>query len=124
VHLYQNEAALAIALAGQSLHRRGYQCEQVKAPLKENLAAAILWRGGVARRGSRGRTAVDPMCGSGTPPIEAALIAGDSAPSLTRDCFGFTRWRQQDSSLWPALLGDAMKRRPGSYTAATDMGLR
>lgn len=51
------------------------------------------------------------MCGSGTLPIEAALMAGDCAPGLTRDYFGFLGWRQHDAALWTALIEEARERR-------------
>jgi 23S rRNA (guanine2445-N2)-methyltransferase / 23S rRNA (guanine2069-N7)-methyltransferase len=111
VYLCRDEATISIDLAGQSLHRRGYRIEQVEAPLKENLAAAILLRAGWPRLASEGAPLVDPMCGSGTLPIEAALMAGDIAPGLRRTYFGFLGWRQHDRSLWSALLDEARQRR-------------
>jgi 23S rRNA (guanine2445-N2)-methyltransferase / 23S rRNA (guanine2069-N7)-methyltransferase len=111
VHVANGEATLAIDLAGESLHRRGYRVEQVEAPLKETLAAAILLRAGWPELAAQGKTLIDPMCGSGTLPIEAALIAGDIAPGLTRDHFGFLRWRQHDRSLWKKLMLEAQARR-------------
>jgi 23S rRNA (guanine2445-N2)-methyltransferase / 23S rRNA (guanine2069-N7)-methyltransferase len=64
--LHKDEASIAVDLAGESLHRRGYRYEQVEAPLKENLAAAILLRADWPRLASEGALLVDPMCGSGT----------------------------------------------------------
>ncbi|MGH8502763.1 MAG: bifunctional 23S rRNA (guanine(2069)-N(7))-methyltransferase RlmK/23S rRNA (guanine(2445)-N(2))-methyltransferase RlmL [Gammaproteobacteria bacterium] len=111
VHLSNNEAVVSIDLAGESLHRRGYREEQVEAPLKENLAAAILLRAGWPQLAARGAPLVDPMCGSGTLPIEAALMAGDIAPGLARDYYGFHGWRQHDARAWSALLEEARARR-------------
>jgi 23S rRNA (guanine2445-N2)-methyltransferase / 23S rRNA (guanine2069-N7)-methyltransferase len=111
VYVYRDEATVAIDLAGASLHRRGYRAEQTSAPLKENLAAAILLRAGWPRMARAGESLVDPMCGSGTLPIEAALIAGDVAPGLMRDYFGLLRWRQHDQAAWSALLDEAHERR-------------
>jgi 23S rRNA (guanine2445-N2)-methyltransferase / 23S rRNA (guanine2069-N7)-methyltransferase len=111
VRLYRDEATLSLDLAGESLHRRGYRAEAVEAPLKENLAAAILLRANWPAIAKQGGTFVDLMCGSGTLPIEAALMAGDIAPGLTRDYYGFLHWKQHDAELWGELLNEARTRR-------------
>ena len=111
VYLYRDEAALSLDLSGESLHRRGYRSEAVEAPLKENLAAAILLRANWPAIAAQGGAFVDLMCGSGTLPIEAALIAGDIAPGLTRDYYGFLRWKQHDAALWAGLIAEAEARR-------------
>ncbi len=111
VYLYRDEAVLSLDLAGESLHRRGYRSEAVEAPLKENLAAAILLRANWPAIAKQGGAFVDLMCGSGTLPIEAALIAGDIAPGLTRDYYGFLRWKQYDAALWAELTAEAEARR-------------
>ena len=117
LHLDRDVATLAIDLSGDSLHRRGYRGPQGAAPLKENLAAAILMRSGwpalVAAAAADGEPLgfVDPMCGSGTLCIEAALIAGDVAPGLERERFGFSRWLRHDESVWRRLLDEALQRR-------------
>ena len=80
--LDRDRAQLSLDLAGQSLHRRGYRSETGPAPLKENLAAAILLRAGWPSVAAAGGTLMDPMCGTGTLPIEAAWIASDCAPGL------------------------------------------
>ncbi len=95
LHIDRDVATLAIDLSGESLHRRGYRGPQGAAPLKENLAAAILLRAGwpalVAAASADGEPLgfVDPMCGSGTLCIEAASIAADAAPGFGREYFGF-----------------------------------
>ena len=114
LHLDRDIATLAIDLAGDSLHRRGYRGAQGAAPLKENLAAAMLLRSGWAKLvaaddGELGF--VDPMCGSGSLAIEAALIAADVAPGLLRNDFGFLRWRGHDEAVWQRLLTEAAERR-------------
>ena len=76
-------------MSGDSLHRRGYRLDGGKAPLKENLAAGLLIRSGWAERVARGESLIDPMCGSGTLLIEAAMIALNIAPGLHRERFGF-----------------------------------
>jgi len=117
LHLDRDVATLAIDLSGESLHRRGYRGPQGAAPLKENLAAAILMRSGwpvlvaAAAQDDAPLGFVDPMCGSGTLCIEAALIAGDVAPGLERERFGFSRWRGHDDALWQRLLEEARQRR-------------
>ena len=110
VHAGRGAAVVAIDLSGDSLHRRGYRGGQGAAPLKENLAAAILLRSGWPAIAGAGGHFVDPLCGSGTLPIEAALIAADIAPGLTRQRFGFERWRQHDAALWDELRAEAVSR--------------
>jgi 23S rRNA (guanine2445-N2)-methyltransferase / 23S rRNA (guanine2069-N7)-methyltransferase len=110
VYLHRDRATVSIDLSGESLHRREYRERGVAAPLKENLAAALLllaeWPA-VARAGG---DFVDPMCGSGTLPIEAALIAADIAPGLRRTHFGFVRWRGHQAEIWRRLLADAKEK--------------
>ncbi len=110
VHAGRGVAAVAIDLSGDSLHRRGYRGGQGAAPLKEYLAAAILLRAGWPAIAEAGGYFVDPLCGSGTLPIEAALIAADIAPGLTRARFGFERWRRHDAPLWRDLRAEAVSR--------------
>ena len=115
LHLHRDVATLAIDLSGESLHRRGYRGAQGAAPLKENLAAAVLLRAGwqklASASGDDAVGFVDPMCGSGGLAIEAALIAGDVAPGLLRNEFGFLRWRGHDEPAWQRLLTEAAERR-------------
>ena len=111
VYVHADVASLSIDLSGESLHRRGYRADTVTAPLKENLAAAILLRAGWPAIAREGGALVDLMCGSGTLPIEAALIAGDSAPGLERTYYGFLRWLGHDAAIWEALLAEARVRR-------------
>lgn len=111
VFLYNNEATLSLDLSGESLHRRGYRQEAVEAPLKENLAAAILLRANWPAIAARGGALVDLMCGSGTLPIEAAFMAGDIAPGIGREFYGFLFWKQHDAAAWQALLAEARERR-------------
>ena len=110
VHAARGRITVAIDLAGDSLHRRGYRGGQGAAPLKENLAAAILIRAGWPAIAAVGGSFVDPMCGSGTLPIEAALIAADMAPGLIRERFGFERWLRHDQAAWEKLKDDARSR--------------
>jgi 23S rRNA (guanine2445-N2)-methyltransferase / 23S rRNA (guanine2069-N7)-methyltransferase len=104
-------ATFAIDLSGTSLHRRGYRGAGVAAPLKENLAAAILLRAGWPEIWASGGSFLDPMAGSGTLPIEAGLIAADAAPGLTRERFGFEGWAGHDAALWSTIRAEAEQRR-------------
>ena len=101
----EKEATVFIDLSGDSLHRRGYRVAGSKAPLKENLAASL-----VRLSGWDNTPLIDPMCGSGTLLIEAALLHGDSAPGLSRTYFGFMGWKGHDSSLWAEIVAEALER--------------
>lgn len=94
VHLSRDRATLYLDHAGAPLHLRGYRLDHGEAPLKENLAAAVLRLSGFAPE----EPAVDPMCGSGTLLIEAGLWATRRAPGLLRERFGFERWQSFDAS--------------------------
>lgn len=111
LYLFNDQATLSIDLSGESLHRRGYRAEGVLAPLKENLAAAILLRAGWPDIAASGGSLLDPMCGSGTLPIEAALMASDSAPGLNRSYYGFLGWKGHCRETWKRLLNEARERR-------------
>jgi 23S rRNA (guanine2445-N2)-methyltransferase / 23S rRNA (guanine2069-N7)-methyltransferase len=111
VYLLRDQATVSLDLSGESLHRRGYRTQTVQAPLKENLAAAILLRANWPAIAKQGGMLVDLMCGSGTLPIEAALIAADIAPGLAREYFGFMHWKQHDAAVWAGLLDEARQRR-------------
>lgn len=94
VHLLRDQATVYLDLSGSSLHRRGWRAKALDAPLKESLAASILRLSGWDRK----RPLVDPMCGSGTIPIEAWLWSRDVAPGLAREQFGFERWACHDEA--------------------------
>jgi 23S rRNA (guanine2445-N2)-methyltransferase / 23S rRNA (guanine2069-N7)-methyltransferase len=110
VRLDRERATLSLDLSGDSLHRRAYRARGVAAPLKENLAAAVLLRSGWPAIAETGEF-VDPMCGSGTLVIEAAMMALDIAPGLLRSYFGFIGWRGHDRALWQLLVDEARARR-------------
>ena len=117
------QATISIDLSGESLHRRGYRKDGSEAPLKENLAAAILLRAGWSDIAANGGSLFDPLCGSGTLVIEAALIAGDSAPGLTRAHFGFIKWKQHQPHIWQQQLEAArVRRREGMQLLPVLMG--
>ncbi len=111
VRFGRDRAAVGIDLAGRPLHQRGYRQSALEAPLKENLAAALLLRCGWPEIAAGGGAFVDPMCGSGTIVIEAALIAANIAPGLLRRRFGFERWRQHDPEVWARLRAEALAAR-------------
>ncbi|MCE8020194.1 bifunctional 23S rRNA (guanine(2069)-N(7))-methyltransferase RlmK/23S rRNA (guanine(2445)-N(2))-methyltransferase RlmL [Halomonas sp. MCCC 1A11036] len=109
-HLHRGRLTLGVDLSGDSLHRRGYRRDVGHAPLKENLAAALLIRAGWPQRLRDGEALVDPLCGAGTLLIEAALMAADMAPNLNRVRFGFHGWAQHDEALWAELKREAEAR--------------
>ncbi len=110
-HLYGDKLNISLDLSGESLHKRGYRLSSGDAPLKENLAAALLIRAGFLEKMDTLPYVVDPMCGTGTLLIEAALMATDCAPGLLRQKFGFTHWLQHQTSVWNALKEEALERR-------------
>lgn len=111
VYLRHNQATISIDLSGDSLHRRSYRARNTEAPLKEHLAAAILLSAEWPRLARQGWGLVDPMCGSGTFLIEAAMMAADIAPGILRDYYGFSYWKQHDKDAWKKLKADAERRR-------------
>jgi 23S rRNA (guanine2445-N2)-methyltransferase / 23S rRNA (guanine2069-N7)-methyltransferase len=122
VHVVKDRAELSLDLAGTSLHQRGYRGEAREAPIKETLAAAMLRLCGWDRT----RPLVDPMCGSGTIAIEAALWARDVAPGLLRKSWGFQRWLAHDDAqrkLLNQLREAARERAHGSAVEPTIMAL-
>ena len=111
VYCYKGRARISIDLSGDSLHRRGYRQDGGIAPLKENLASALLIRANWPEFAKQNKPLIDPMCGSGTLLIEAALIATDTAPGLLRWRFGLQTWKQHDAQLWQQLWDAAELRR-------------
>lgn len=110
LRLDRGEAVLSLDLSGHSLHQRGYRLQQGAAPLKENLAAAVLIRAGWPRIAAEGGALADPMCGVGTFLIEAALMAADIAPNLRRERWGFSSWLGHVPALWKKLHAEAEQR--------------
>ena len=114
----KGRAILSIDLGGGPLHRRGWRQSQGEAPLKENLAAAVLLRGDWPRVYAEGGALLDPMCGSGTLLIEGALMAADVAPGLMRQgSFLPTRWLGFDTATWEQLREDAHERKRAGLAA-------
>jgi 23S rRNA (guanine2445-N2)-methyltransferase / 23S rRNA (guanine2069-N7)-methyltransferase len=109
--LRKGRAHVSVDLGGGALHRRGWRAQQGEAPLKENLAAAMLLRGDWPRIFREGGELLDPMCGSGTILIEGALMAADEAPGLQRWREAApSRWLGFDTELWQALRAQAQER--------------
>ena len=115
--LRKGRAIIGINLSGPPLHQRGYRKGAGLAPLKENLAAAMLLRAGWPGIYAAGGGMVDPLCGSGTLPIEAALMAADVAPGLRRAHWGFLGWRGHDAALWKTLHDAAQTRAQAGLQA-------
>ena len=111
VLLRDRQATVSLDLSGDSLHRRGYREATVIAPLKETLAAALLLKSGWPNIAAAGGPLLDPLCGSGTLAIEAAWMAGDQAPGLLREHWGFSGWLGHIPVLWNRLLVEAQERR-------------
>ena len=110
LRLDRGEAILSLDLSGHSLHQRGYRLQQGAAPLKENLAAAVLIRSGWPRIAAEGGALADPMCGVGTFLVEAAMIAADIAPNLKRERWGFSAWLGHVPALWRKVHDEATQR--------------
>ncbi|MFN2301407.1 MAG: bifunctional 23S rRNA (guanine(2069)-N(7))-methyltransferase RlmK/23S rRNA (guanine(2445)-N(2))-methyltransferase RlmL [Gammaproteobacteria bacterium] len=110
VRLRDERATLSFDLAGRPLHRRGYRREAGEAPLRETLAAALLVRAGWPAVAAAGGALLDPMCGAGTLPIEAALMASDTAPGLLWGTAGPRGWAGHDRKIWHGLMVEAADR--------------
>ena len=110
IYVKNDIATLGLDLSGESLHRRGYRVSGGEAPLKESLAAAIVRMAGWSQDFSAEGILLDPLCGSATLLIEAALLYSDSAPGLGRNYFGFLKWRGHDKKLWDLLVTEAVER--------------
>jgi len=107
IHLSkENVCSVSLDSSGSSLHRRGYRLAAVEAPMNEALAAGLILLSGW----KRDRAFVDPMCGSGTLPIEAALYARNIPPQWKRKEFGFEKWKDFDAALWKRVKADALAK--------------
>ena len=107
IHIAEADATLSLDSSGESLHRRGYRQESVEAPLNEVLAAGM-----ILMTGWRGETDfIDPMCGSGTLLVEAALIAHNMSPGIFRKEFAFEKWPDVDAELFDTIYNDDSQER-------------
>ncbi len=111
VHISGTDVTLSLDSSGESLHKRGYRVAQTEAPINEVLAAGILLRSGY--RGDC--PLVDPMCGSGTFLIEAAMIAANINPGIYRRSFAFERWKDFDADLFDSIFNDDSAERDPVY---------
>ena len=107
IHIANEQVTVSLDSSGESLHKRGYRVANTEAPINEALAAGMLliagWKGQ--------SDFYDPMCGSGTLPIEAALIARNIAPGVFRQSFAFERWLDFDEELWSDIYNDDSQER-------------
>jgi putative N6-adenine-specific DNA methylase len=111
IHIAERKCTLSLDSSGESLHKRGYRVAQTEAPLNEALAAGMLlladWKGQ--------SNFIDPMCGSGTLLIEAALIALNIPPGIYRSAFAFEKWNDFDEELFDNLYNDDSYERPFDF---------
>lgn len=108
--LQKGRLSLALDLAGSSLHKRAYRTATGLAPLKENLAAGLLRLASWPKNFSETASFVDPMCGSGTLLIEAAMLATDKAPGLLREKWAVESWSGHDDSIWREVKAEAEEK--------------
>ena len=112
IHIAKEQVTLSLDSSGESLHKRGYRVATTEAPINEVLAAGML-----LLAGWKGQSDFyDPMCGSGTLLIEAALIARNIAPGVFRQSFAFEQWPDFDSDLWSDIYNDDSQEREFEHT--------
>jgi len=111
IHIADHRCTLSLDSSGESLHKRGYRVAQTEAPLNEALAAGMLLMAGWKGQSNF----VDPMCGSGTLLIEAALIALNIPPGIYRSSFAFEKWNDFDEELFDTLYNDDSYERPFNF---------
>jgi len=107
VHLFRDTCTVSLDSSGQSLHKRGYRRSTGQAPINEVLASGLIQLSGW----DRVQPLIDPMCGSGTLLIEAAMLARNTPAGLFREEFGFMKWRGFDADLWAEVRASAMALR-------------
>lgn len=118
--LKKGEVSVSLDLSGSAQFWREYHRSTGKAPLKENLAAAMVTRAGYTGADNF----VDPMCGSGTLLLEAAAIATDTAAGLMRSDYGFKHLKDYDESAWSAILSEAQERSEAGKAKAKERGIK
>ena len=106
VHIAGDKCTISMDSSGDSLHKRGYRVAQTTAPLNEALAAGMILLSGWDRKSEF----IDPMCGSGTIPIEAALIAHEIPPGYLREGYGFFKWNDFDEKLWEKIKAEVKRK--------------
>lgn len=107
LHIRNEHCTLALDSSGDALYKRGYRIDTLEAPINEALAAGLIILSGW----QRDCAFIDPMCGSGTIPIEAALYAYNLPPQIVRKEFGFMKWRDFDSDLWRDVKEKALNNK-------------
>ena len=112
VHIANETVTVSLDSSGESLHKRGYRVATTEAPISEVLAAGMLLMAGWQGQSDF----YDPMCGSGTLLIEAALIARNIAPGVFRQAFAFEKWRDFDAELWSDIYNDDSREREFNHT--------
>jgi putative N6-adenine-specific DNA methylase len=112
VHIANETVTVSLDSSGESLHKRGYRVATTEAPISEVLAAGMLLMAGWQGQSDF----YDPMCGSGTLLIEAALIARNIAPGIFRKAFAFEKWRDFDAELWSDIYNDDSREREFNHT--------
>jgi len=117
IHIYKNNCTVSLDSSGESLHKRGYRVKQGDAPLNEVLAAAM-----IQISGWNGKTDfIDPMCGSGTLPIEAAMIAQNLPAGKFRKDYAFTNWNDYNAELFDSVKQSTQKREFAGSIYASDI---
>jgi len=116
IHAEKQKITVNLDLSGQSLHKRGYLLQSSKAPIKENLAAALLMRANWPKLAAQKLALIDPMCGGATFLIEGALIAYQIAPNLKREKWGFSNWLGHIPKLWLDVLTTAQNTAQQNLT--------
>ncbi len=111
VYLSDKQCLVYLDLSGEALHKRGYRQMAGSAPLRETLAASMLYRAKWNTFYEKGLPFYDPMCGSGTLLIEAAMMAANIAPGLLRNSFGFSHWKQFNPQQWQTIRDDAEEKK-------------
>ncbi len=123
VYLSDKQCLLYLDMSGEALHKRGYRQSAGSAPLRETLAASMLYRAKWQRFYEQGLPFYDPMCGSGTLLIEAAMMAANIAPGILRDRFGFSGWKpfardEAEQEKWRAIVQDAEDKKQAGLASA------
>ena len=106
LHIYRDTCSVSLDSSGESLHKRGYRDKTNLAPINEVLAAGLVLLSGWEKH----QPLIDPMCGSGTILIEAALIAGNIPPGYYRQEYGFQRWKDYDADLFNLIYESVINR--------------
>ncbi len=113
--IWQTICTISLDFSGEPLNKRGYRKIPTAAPLKENLAAAILKRAGWEKAAAEKRPFLDPMAGSGTFAIEALHMAANIPPQINRKFFGFLRWKKHKNAIWQTICEEAKRNLPEQY---------